>query len=72
MLSFIAENGSLLLVVQSNQLIEHVSSRLGLEGLGIFPRTKNTRLPGFSIFLRYAFQNCVHCKSTLFVIIHLG
>jgi len=43
-LSFIAENSSLLLVVQSNQWIEHVSSRSG--GLGIFPRTKNTHLPG--------------------------
>jgi len=33
-----------LFVVQLNQLIEHVSSRLG--GLGIFPCSKNTRLPG--------------------------
>jgi len=45
MLSFIAENSSLLFVLQSNQLIEHVSSRSG--GLGIFPRTKNTCLPGY-------------------------
>jgi len=45
MLIFIAENSSLLFFVQSNQLIEHVSSCLG--GLGIFPRTKNIRLPGF-------------------------
>jgi len=45
MLIFIAENSSLLFFVQLNQLIEHVSSCLG--GLGIFPRTKNTRLPGF-------------------------
>jgi len=37
-LGFIAENSSLLFVVQSNQLIEHVSSRSG--GLGIFPRTQ--------------------------------
>jgi len=44
-LSFIAENSSLLFVEQSNQLIEHVSSRSG--GLGIFSRTKNTHLPGY-------------------------
>jgi len=31
-----------LFVVQSNQLIKHATSRLG--GLGIFTRTKNTRL----------------------------
>jgi len=43
-LNFIAENNSLLLVVQLNQLIEHVSSHSG--GLGTFTRTKNTRLPG--------------------------
>jgi len=43
-LSFIAYNSSLLFVVQSKQWIEHVSSRL--EGLGIFPRIKNNRLPG--------------------------
>jgi len=36
--NFIAENSSLLFVVQSNQLIEHVSSRL--VGLGIFTAQK--------------------------------
>jgi len=44
-LSLIAEYSSLLFVVQSNQLVEHVSSRSG--GLGILHHTKNTRLPGF-------------------------
>jgi len=52
MLSFIAEIGSLLFVVRSNQLIEYVSSRFG--GLGIFPRAKNTRLPGL-----YKFSCCL-------------
>jgi len=48
MLSFIAENSFLLFVVQSNQLIEHVSIRL--EGLGIFPCTK---IPVYLVTFRF-------------------